>query len=224
MHDEPLLPYPRGLLGADLAPRVYCLSLGEADGMLAFNGLVVPGWPAAVAKRLIEWTKVAQAAERPIGVFAWRVADVMAACLSRTLLPVRPPPAPLATKEGAALLLFDSVCLMCSAFVNWVVAHDASNVFRFAPLQSHLGEACLQRAGLPLDLSTLVLIDEDGVHTRSTAALRVLRRCSGCWPLVHNLLVWVPRPLRDLGYRGVAAVRYKVFGRVIDDSNSDTCW
>ena len=127
-----------------------------------------------------------------------------------------PPLAPLATKEGAALLLFDSACLMCSAFVDWVVAHDDGGVFRFAALQGGLGAACLRRAGLPLDLSTLVLIDEEGPHTRSTAALRVLRRCSGHWPLLAALLGWVPTPLRDLGYCGVAALRYKVFGNVFD--------
>ena len=37
---------------------VFCVSLGEGYGVLAFNGLVVEGALAAVVKALLEWTKV----------------------------------------------------------------------------------------------------------------------------------------------------------------------
>ena len=53
---------------------------------------------------------------------------------------------------------------------------------------------------------------EGGVHTHSTAALRVLGRCGVPYSYLHSLL-WLPRPLRDLGYKAVAAVRYRVFGK-----------
>ena len=62
-----------------------------------------------------------------------------------------------------------------------------------------------------------VLIDEAGTHVRSTAALRVLARCAAPFSYMAVLL-WLPRPLRDLGYKGVAAVRYRVFGQ--DDGAS----
>ena len=76
-----------------------------------------------------------------------------------------------------------------------------------------MGEAVLQKAGLPLDVSTVVYIDEAGVHTRSTAALRVLQRCGLPYAPLAHLLIWIPRPLRDAGYKMVAAVRYRVFGK-----------
>ena len=69
------------------------------------------------------------------------------------------------------------------------------------------------------DLSTMLLIDDKGVHVRSTAALRVLRGCGLPYSLLAaTLLAALPRPLRDLGYKCVAAVRYRVFGQ--DDGSS----
>ena len=61
--------------------------------------LVLTGVLPAVAKRLIEWTKVAAMAERPAGVLFWTIADWLAVALTRTLLPL--PPAPEAAEEGA---------------------------------------------------------------------------------------------------------------------------
>ena len=54
---------------------------------------------------------------------------------------------------------------------------------------------------------------------RSTAALRVLLRCGAPYSLLATAaLNLVPRPLRDTGYKMVAAVRYRVFGE--DDGSS----
>ena len=138
-----------------------------------------------------------------------------------------PPPAvPLQPRApaGEAIILFDGVCTLCSKFVQFVLDRDRDGVFRFASLQSEVGRAYVARAGLPQDLSTIVLVDEDGTHTRSTAALRILRGCAhsrrrGAHLVAATFLLWVPRPLRDIGYRLVAASRYSVFGK--DDG--ETC-
>jgi len=85
---EPRLEaYPFGAVGAAVAPRVFCVSLGEANGALAFNGVVISGVLAAVAKRIIEWTKVAACEERPVGILFWRFGDAAANWLSRAVLP-----------------------------------------------------------------------------------------------------------------------------------------
>ena len=49
--------YPDGAVGAHVAPRVFCVSLGEGYGVLSFNGVVIEGSIAAVVKALLEWTK-----------------------------------------------------------------------------------------------------------------------------------------------------------------------
>ena len=94
LHGKPLLNYPNGVTGADTTPKIWCLSLGRYYAVVGFNGLVLCGWYVAVLKWLLEWTKVAAAAERPIGIFFWKVADGVSNFLNRTLLPPK--------KAGAA--------------------------------------------------------------------------------------------------------------------------
>ena len=83
-----LLEYPTGAHGLVRSPQVYCVSLGPHHGVLAFNGVVVSGLVPAYVKWLLEWTKVAACAERPVGLLFWRFADFAAAAITRFLLPV----------------------------------------------------------------------------------------------------------------------------------------
>lgn len=127
-----------------------------------------------------------------------------------------PPEAPL-LPEGQAVLLFDGVCNLCNASVNFVIDRDPQAYFRFAALQSEAGRALLEGQHLHGDyLDSIVLVEHGRVYTNSTAALRVARHLSGAWPLLAVFLV-VPRPVRDLVYGWVARNRYRWFGR------RDTC-
>merc|ERR1712160_130653 len=63
-----LLKYPNGVVGNVATPFIYNLSLGKYDATLGFNSLVINGTLAAIVKWLIEWTKVAAAKRRPIGI------------------------------------------------------------------------------------------------------------------------------------------------------------
>jgi len=210
---RPLEEYPRGAVGCERSPRVFCVSLGPHDGVVAFNGLVLSGAVAAVTKRILEWTKVAACAERPVGVAFWKFGDAASAWLSMTVLPP-PPPAP---HEPKVILLFDGVCLLCSTFVHFLLDHNADQRIHFCALQSEPGKDILTRHGLPLDVSTVVLIDECGAHVRSSAALRTLRHCGAPYCFLYALAA-LPRPLRDFGYRMVAASRYRLFGK--DDGSA----
>ena len=111
------------------------------------------------------------------------------------------------------VLLFDGVCNLCNGVVRHVVRFDAAGTFRFAPLQSPVGEALLERHGLDAEaFDTFVLVDDGAAYEKSTAALRVARRLDGPWPLLWPL-VFLPERLRDGVYDVVAANRYRLFGR-----------
>lgn len=122
---------------------------------------------------------------------------------------------PLSTTQPAdpPVLLFDGVCNLCTASVQFVLRRDRREVFRFAALQSEAGRRLVARHGLdPEALHTLVLVDGDRAFVRSAAALRVAGRLSGLWPLLRVFLL-VPRPLRDAAYDWIARHRYRWFGR-----------
>ncbi|RKY20705.1 MAG: hypothetical protein DRQ55_06730 [Planctomycetota bacterium] len=116
-----------------------------------------------------------------------------------------------------ALLLFDGDCALCHGTVRWLLAEDRLGLVQTAPLQGATAAARLderQRAGLP---DSLVLITEAGtLRTRSDAVVGLLLACGGLWRPLGALLWAIPRPLRDGGYRAVAALRSAVFGRAKD--------
>ncbi|WP_286827645.1 thiol-disulfide oxidoreductase DCC family protein, partial [Maribacter sp. UBA4516] len=42
--------------------------------------------------------------------------------------------------KNKQLILFDGVCNLCNASVQYVIKHDKNNVFMFAPLQGETGQ------------------------------------------------------------------------------------
>jgi predicted DCC family thiol-disulfide oxidoreductase YuxK/uncharacterized membrane protein YphA (DoxX/SURF4 family) len=115
------------------------------------------------------------------------------------------------------LVLFDGRCGLCSRWVDFILARDRMAVFRFAPLQSSLGEGLLARHRSPAgDRESIVLVSGARVERYSTATLEILRRLPWPWPLLYGFLL-IPPPLRDTVYDFVARRRFRWFGQL------DTC-
>lgn len=111
------------------------------------------------------------------------------------------------------VLIFDGVCGLCNASVDFVIRHDRRGVFRFAPSQSDSGRRLLERFGVdPDDVQSVYLVERGRIKARSTAALLVAWRLGFPWSLASVFLL-VPRPLRDLVYNGIARNRYRWFGK-----------
>jgi len=87
---ERLQEYPSGVIGNDVSPEVFCISLGKFDGVVCFNKLVITGKIAALFKLVIEVTKLSQIQGSFLGRWFWLIADFTAAKLSRfCCMPVR---------------------------------------------------------------------------------------------------------------------------------------
>lgn len=111
------------------------------------------------------------------------------------------------------VIFFDGVCNFCSFWVKFVIRRDPKGLFRFAPLQSPLGLEAARALKLPEDPPSSVILREDGrYYTRSTASFRIMRRLAWPWPLLY-VLILIPAPLRDLGYKLIAGNRYRLFGK-----------
>jgi predicted DCC family thiol-disulfide oxidoreductase YuxK len=117
------------------------------------------------------------------------------------------------TDASRAILLFDGVCNLCNGAVNFLIKADPDAYFRLGTLQSAAAHPYLRSFGMdPEAMSTVVLIENGQLYTRSTAVLRVVRRLGAPWSLLWAFIV-VPRPVRDWLYDRVAASRYQWFGR-----------
>ncbi|HEV8721923.1 MAG TPA: thiol-disulfide oxidoreductase DCC family protein [Candidatus Binatia bacterium] len=111
------------------------------------------------------------------------------------------------------LVLFDGVCNLCTASVQFIIRHDRAAIFYFAPLQSEIGrEICQSQRLDPADVQTFVLISGGRVLVRSDAAIEVVSRFGGAWRF-FTVLRLIPRVARDWIYSVVARNRYRWFGR-----------
>lgn len=117
------------------------------------------------------------------------------------------------------VVFFDGVCGLCNRFVDFVLSRDRRGAIRFAPLQGETARQVLS-SELPVpsaktqSFDTIVWLDSSSREfVRSAAAVRVLWRLGGVWSMIGWLLWLIPRPLRDVGYRLVAANRYRLFGK-----------
>jgi len=111
------------------------------------------------------------------------------------------------------IILFDGVCNLCNGAVNFVIKRDTGNVFKFTPLQEKQGVLLLKMHAVDTQkLDSIVLIENEKVYVKSSAALRIARKMSNLWPLFFVLLI-IPSFIRDGVYDFIAKNRYKWFGK-----------
>lgn len=125
---------------------------------------------------------------------------------------------------GSLLVIFDGHCGFCNGSVRWFLRRDTQARLRFVPSQSPKVAELLARHGFaPSDLETgpdtiLVVRDAFGpneqVLTRTDATVAMLNELSRPWPSIARIFGWIPRAIRDLGYRLVARWRYRIWGRL----------
>ena len=116
------------------------------------------------------------------------------------------------TSSAASIVFFDGVCGLCNHTVNFLLDRDSSAVLRFAPLQGTTAAEIVPEA-VRVNLNTFVFAHNDRLYYRSGAMARILMQLGGFWRILGGLLWLIPWPLRDVGYRIVSVLRYRMFGK-----------
>lgn len=115
--------------------------------------------------------------------------------------------------ETNRIIIFDGQCNLCNGVVGWLLKFAPRNLFQFIPFQSPEGQQYLKEHGFPLtQLETVILIDENGVHTHSDGFLRIVSYMPK-WKKVAALLAFIPRMIRDFIYRTASRNRVRWFGQ-----------
>jgi len=123
---------------------------------------------------------------------------------------------------GRLVVIFDGHCGLCNRLVRWLLRRDQRDRMRFAASESPNVAELLARLGFAATEtapSTLVVVrnageQEEELLVRSDAAVALLLELPQPWPAVGVALSWVPRPVRNLGYRLVARWRFRIWGRL----------
>lgn len=116
-----------------------------------------------------------------------------------------------ADKDQRPVILFDGVCNLCNGGVNFALDRDPVGYFRFASLQSKVGQSLLMRSNKKADdISSIVLVDANTSYFKSEAVLRIAQKLDGPLPVLGFGGVFVPGFLRNTIYDFVADNRYRL--------------
>src|ERR1700712_2232081 len=93
-------------------------------------------------------------------------------------------------KSTKKIVLFDGVCNLCSSSVQFILKKDKKNQFLFGSLQGEAGQKYLKKFNLPADaFNSFMLVEDETLYTRSTAALRMLKHLGGGWSLLYSFII-----------------------------------
>ena len=114
--------------------------------------------------------------------------------------------------EAERIVFFDGVCSLCNNTVDFLLRKDVHGILMFAPLQGSRATE-LVPADVRIQLDTLVYYRSGQLYYRSAAVVRFLRDLGGFWGIAGTLLWLIPSPLREIGYRSISTLRYRLFGK-----------
>ncbi len=116
------------------------------------------------------------------------------------------------------IVVFDALCVLCSADAQFILTHDRRKYFRLAAMQGPHGAALLKRHGIdPENPETMLIVDGDTIWRDSDAVFAVAAGLGWPWRAATVAKI-IPRVIRDGLYRWVARNRYRLFGQ------RKTCW
>jgi predicted DCC family thiol-disulfide oxidoreductase YuxK len=88
--------------------------------------------------------------------------------------------------KNKSIILFDGVCNLCNASVNFIIKHDKKSQYLFASLQSDAAkEILLQYNSKKLNFDSIVLIQNNEIYEKSTAALKIAKGLSGGFKFLY---------------------------------------
>ncbi len=115
------------------------------------------------------------------------------------------------------LVVFDTNCVLCSAWIRFLLRHERRATMRFASVRKPTGKAIAAEHGFTpkdLDLSYLVIRDGQAL-TKSDASLALTSELKAPWNWLGGFR-FVPRRMRDRVYDLVARNRLRWFGEQTD--------
>lgn len=112
------------------------------------------------------------------------------------------------------IILYDGVCNLCNAAVNFVIKHDKRDIFRFVSLQSDLGLSIIKHIGIDTSKIDSIIFYEPNraYYLKSEAAFKIAKELNGLYPLLITFSIF-PVYLTNLVYDYIAKNRYKWFGK-----------
>ena len=116
--------------------------------------------------------------------------------------------------QDKKIILFDGLCNLCDASVQFLIKKDTKDVFRFVSLQSELGKELLSRLPVAIQKTDSIILYESEAlfYYKSKAIFQIIKSLGG---LFNLLLIFklLPHSFHDFIYDYIAKNRHHWFGK-----------
>lgn len=134
--------------------------------------------------------------------------------MRRAAFSYRADPAVPAFDDAALLMIFDGVCVLCSAGVEWMLRRDPGGATKFITVQSPLARALYAHYGLDPDRFDTFMVLKDGVaHVRYRGWLEAAKTMPAPWRWLGTAGRIIPDFIGDAVYDVVQKNRFDWFGK-----------
>ena len=111
------------------------------------------------------------------------------------------------------IIIFDGICNLCNATVQFLINRDKRNIFKFVSMQSDIAKQIFKEYNINFkNLDTIIFIEKNDFYIKSDAILRIFKKLNYPWKVFY-FLKFIPKFIRDRIYDIVANNRYNWFGR-----------
>lgn len=109
-------------------------------------------------------------------------------------------------------ILFDDECYLCNGFVKRLYKLDTDKLYYFVPLHSKFGIQLIHTNNIPLNLDSVILVEESSSVVKSEAVLSILKTLGFPFRILGIVGGLLPLSMRDYIYDVIAKNRKKWFG------------
>lgn len=117
---------------------------------------------------------------------------------------------------------FDTECVLCNGFVQFLLKRDTEKLFKFGDYR-HLYAGHRNKIKKVFPDSVVVHTMDGRYLYESDAVLYILSQLPGYWKYIRVLRI-IPTGLRNIIYRFVAKYRYKAFGKTASCALPEPQW
>lgn len=111
------------------------------------------------------------------------------------------------------IIFFDGECTFCNKSVNLLIKFDKKGVFKFASLQSDLGQNLLKKFKKDtISFDSIILYDGFEIFEKSDAFIKICNQLPNGWKL-FSVVKFLPYSIRDFFYDFIAKNRHTFFGK-----------
>jgi predicted DCC family thiol-disulfide oxidoreductase YuxK len=112
------------------------------------------------------------------------------------------------------IILFDGVCNLCDATVQFLIKRDVKDVFRFVAIQSDLGQEIIKHIGIETSKTDSIILYEPGnaYYYKAEAALKIGKELGGIYSLL-SVFTLLPKIISNSVYDFIARNRYRWYGK-----------